>query len=131
MQPGMPNGRDRGFASGPASGLIMQVALKLYGEPNKALSRDGELRFGARGSLSIDLKSDVWFDHEQGIGGGVLDMIEHRLGLTGPHRFHWLAQHGLELPERTSTKSGHRRFIATYDYPDATGTIRYQVLKYE
>ena len=68
----------------------MQVAFKFYGEPNKALSSAGELRFGKQGSLSVDLKKAVWFDHEYGIGGGVLDMIEHRLGLRGAHRRHWL-----------------------------------------
>src|SRR6056300_1380825 len=34
-----------------------------------------ELRFGKRGSLSVNLKSDVWFDHEHMTGGGILDLV--------------------------------------------------------
>ena len=30
--------------------------------PSKSLSQY-ELRFGKRGSLSVDLKNNVWFDH--------------------------------------------------------------------
>ena len=78
-----------------ATELILQVALKLHGEPNKALSRAGELRFGTRGSLSVDLKRGVWFDHEEGAGGGVLDLIERETGLKGSHRLDWLRDKGL------------------------------------
>jgi putative DNA primase/helicase len=114
-----------------ATKLIMQVALKLYGEPNKAFSRVGELRFGTRGSLSVDLKRAVWFDHEHGVGGGVLKLIEHRLGLKGADARQWLAEQGLVLPRRTGIEAVRGRLVATHDYCEADGTVRYQVLRYE
>ena len=90
-----------------ATDLIMQVALKLYGQPNKALSRAGELRFGTRGSLSVDLKSGVWFDHEQGVGGGVLDLIERETGLKGSNRLDWLRATGLFDVTTNGKVNGH------------------------
>jgi phage/plasmid primase-like uncharacterized protein len=54
---------------------IKTVARRLLGEPNRALSTKTELRHGRKGSLAIDLDKGVWFDHEIGEGGGVLDLI--------------------------------------------------------
>ena len=34
-----------------------------------------ELRFGKKGSLSVNLKNNIWFDHEQHVGGGILDLV--------------------------------------------------------
>jgi len=90
----------------------------------------GRNRFGTRGSLSVDLKRDVWFDHEQGVGGGVLKLIEHRLGLNGADARQWLAEQELMLQRRTR-RSVRGHLVATHDYCDAHGTIRYQVLRYK
>jgi hypothetical protein len=51
------------------------VVRKLLGEPNRRLSTKDELRFGTHGSLSVDLQKGTWFSHEDGDGGGVLDLI--------------------------------------------------------
>jgi len=51
------------------------VALKLLGEPNKRLSSARESRYGTHGSLAVDLQKGAWFDHEAGVGGGVIDLI--------------------------------------------------------
>lgn len=48
------------------------LAISAFGEPNRRLSRCGELRFGRRGSVSFDPARGVWFDHEAGHGGGFL-----------------------------------------------------------
>jgi hypothetical protein len=48
------------------------VARALLGEPNKSLSSRYEWRYGANGSLSINLKAGTWFDHETQEGGGLL-----------------------------------------------------------
>ena len=36
-----------------------------------------EWRFGSKGSLSLDLNKDQFFDHEANIGGGVTDFVIH------------------------------------------------------
>ena len=56
------------------------VARKLLGEPNRGLSTKTELRFGTNGSLSVNLEKGTWFSHEDGEGGGVLDLIARETG---------------------------------------------------
>src|SRR5262249_53991702 len=34
-----------------------------------------EIRYGTRGSLCVDIKKDVWRDHESGEGGGVIALV--------------------------------------------------------
>ena len=58
------------------------VARELLGEPNRAMSSAKELRFGKRGSISVDLEKGTWFDHETQEGGGVLDMIRSRISIA-------------------------------------------------
>ena len=53
---------------------IKQVVELLNMQPSK--TSHNELRFGKRGSLSVDLKSNVWFDHEHMVGGGMLALVE-------------------------------------------------------
>ena len=54
--------------------------------------RGGEVRYGSRGSLSVNRHNATFYDHEAGTGGGVLDLIEHRTGQHGPG---WLADHNI------------------------------------
>lgn len=58
------------------AGFAGEVARELLGEPNKHLSTTSELRFGNKGSVSIDLEKGTWFDHGENTGGGVLALIE-------------------------------------------------------
>ena len=74
--------------------LMKAVAQRLLGEPNKALSHGHELRFGNRGSLSVDTKRGVWHDHESGEGGGVLALISRVRGLTKGQALDWLRAEG-------------------------------------
>jgi len=57
-------GRDR-FAANAED-----VVRELRGEPNKSLSKPGNLRWGNGGSLSLITKTGQIFDHEQDQGGG-------------------------------------------------------------
>ena len=59
-------------ANNNLAALFPHLAKALLGEPNPALSSEYEYRYGARGSLSIDLRKGTWYDHEVGDGGGVL-----------------------------------------------------------
>src|SRR6516165_11553470 len=74
--------------------LIGAVAHHFWGASNKKLSSRGELRFGTRGSRSVDLTSGTWFDHERNEGGGVLDLVVRETS-CGDHRsaMRWLREH--------------------------------------
>src|SRR5271165_6695958 len=75
--------------------LIGPVVRKIRGEPNAALSSELELRYGTRGSLSVDLIKGTWFDHEANCGGGVLDFLKHERSLDKAGAVAWLRSEGL------------------------------------
>lgn len=72
------------------------IAPIFLGEPNRHLSRPSrELRFGTKGSLSIDLtghKAGIWCCHEDGQGGDILDLIARELG-SKAHAIEWAKTH--------------------------------------
>jgi putative DNA primase/helicase len=58
-----------------------ELAYEMWGKPNSGLSSHSELRFGSKGSLSVDLNKCIWYDHETGEGGGFVDLyrlVHHR-----------------------------------------------------
>lgn len=59
---------------------MTDVAQRLLGEPNRALSTRDNWRYGRKGSLSVDVKRGRWFDHETGASGGVLALIQRETG---------------------------------------------------
>jgi len=62
-----------------------EVAITLLGKPNHQLSSKQELRFGRKGSLAVatdGAKAGCWYDHENGTGGDLIDLIKHVQGAT-------------------------------------------------
>ena len=52
------------------------VAADIFGDRNEELSHEPEdIRFGARGSVSVNYETGIWYDHENKRGGGVKDLI--------------------------------------------------------
>lgn len=74
--------------------LAEPVARILLGEPNRHLSTKSNLRFGNKGSLSLNLETGQWFHFEEGAGGGVLDFISREIGGDRANAMRWLADHG-------------------------------------
>jgi putative DNA primase/helicase len=63
------------------------VALALLGQPNRAHSTRRELRFGNKGSLVVVVaggKAGLWHDHESGIGGDLISLIQRECGNRFP-----------------------------------------------
>lgn len=128
---------------------IKAVAALLLGEPNAQLSKEGELRYGTNGSLSIDAEKNTFFDHEANEGGGILDLIRRQEGIkTRAQAAHWLVQQGFtteqpkersrgKVPEvpspGTPTKPQNRPVVGatTYDYRAEDGTLLFQVQRFE
>jgi hypothetical protein len=91
------------------AGLIEAVARALLGAPNEARSHGHELRFNRRGSVCVDCVKGTYFDFESNEGGGVLDLIEQRLGLTGRDAFAWMRAEGIiddDAPRRRPNPRG-------------------------
>lgn len=106
-----------------------EVTRALLGEPNTALSSAAELRFGSRGSLSIDLERAIWHDHESGAGGGLLDLIARQTGHEDGAAFEWLREHGF-APERVPSTGERRKIVATYPYRDEEGRLLFEVVRF-
>jgi hypothetical protein len=115
-------------ASGDLGQNIEAVARACWGDPERSLSSAHELRFGTHGARSVDLAKGVWHDHEAGEGGGVLDLLAREKGLKGKAAFEYLREQcGLAVDLAPSA----RRIVATYDYCDESGTLAYQVVRYQ
>jgi hypothetical protein len=118
---------DASAARDQFASCMQLVAVELLGEPNQTLSKPKELRYGSRGSLSIDVALGLWHDHENGHGGGVLDLICRETGCDKRGAAEWLKARGLirHVPQHTS-----RPLIATtYDYRDETGELLFEVCR--
>lgn len=116
--------------------MIEPIARELLGEPNRALSSKGELRYGARGSFAVDLGKGTWFDHETSVGGGTLDLVTRETGLSGPERMRWLIEHGFIVGEPHRPTNGQHGpnlgpIVATYDYVDEAGALLFQVTRHD
>lgn len=73
---------------------MLTVAKALLGDPNKALTKGNKLRFGSKGSLSVDIGRGTWFDFEADQGGGVLDLIRRERRCDTAGALSWLEQIG-------------------------------------
>ena len=120
------------------SELIGPVVKILRGEPNRAISSARELRYGTRGSLSVDLEKGTWFDHELNEGGGCIDLILQEVPEARENGgvAHWLREQGLEGPEQGANiapKMGTNPYKSTtrYEYQDANGAAAYVVERIE
>ncbi len=90
---------------------IESAARRLLGKPNGALSTKTELRYGAKGSLSIDLRKNVWNDFEEGEGGGVLNLVVRERGGNRRDAARWLEGDSRVLGNRSAPNS-HDRITA-------------------
>ena len=55
--------------------IAPEVAKQILGEPSSISSK--QLRWGTHGSCTLDLESATWYDFEDDVGGGIIDLIKH------------------------------------------------------
>src|SRR5262249_39910821 len=96
------------------------VARIVWGAPHSETQK--ELRWGTYGSRVLNRQTGVWYDHENGGGGGTLDLVP---GADIAEKMRWLAEHGLI---NGAPKS---RIVATYDYTDERGELLFQVVRFD
>ncbi|MGV4857091.1 VapE domain-containing protein [Acetobacter senegalensis] len=107
---------------------MKDVAVSLLGEPNSSLSDKRELRFGTRGSLSVDLTKGTWYDNEAGEGGGAIALVMRQLNASKPEAVKWLQEHGhIDRPETKPTSKP--RIVQTYDYVTIDGELLFQICR--
>jgi AAA domain len=132
------------------------VARALLGPPNRKLCKMHELRWGERGSLSVDIRKGVWRDHETGQGGGTIKLVMRELKLATPaEAARWLEDHEYiqssrrftdddddrpksngkgDEPEERVHGDQHPKLgepAVVYDYTDENGTLRHQNCRFK
>jgi putative DNA primase/helicase len=66
-------------------GMAEQIIRLHKGEPNRRLSNSRKLRWGNRGSFTLNVQGDkagLWFDHENGCGGDIIEFIRQQRGCS-------------------------------------------------
>ena len=74
--------------------ISKDVAVALWGEPNARLSKGDKLRWGNKGSKSLEADKGVWKDFEADTGGGVLTLIERECQTDREGAKKWLRDNG-------------------------------------
>ena len=77
-----------------------EIVMEFRGEPNRKLSTRKEMRWGAKGSFSLAIagsRKGLWFDHEIGRGGDIIDFIKIDRGCSFVDALDHAAQYASEL----------------------------------
>jgi hypothetical protein len=113
-----------------------EIAKHFWGEPTSSKAK--ELRWGTHGSRAVNLKKNVWFDHEANEGGDTIKLVERELRCTRETAISWLVDidNNVNLSRTTITNLGRQspplgRIVATYDYVDESGAMLSQVVRFE
>lgn len=109
--------------------LIGPVARRLWGDPNKRLSKPEALRWGNQGARIVYPATGAFKDTEADRAGGTLELIQHTRGCDKGGAIAWLVAEGL-IPERADDhavrlKAG-QRIVATFVFRDAAGGVLYR-----
>ncbi len=106
-----------------------QVVTHYWGEPDA--KRGHEWRWGNKGGRSVDMRKGTWFDFETNEGGGVVDLVKRSEG-AGLGSVASVLQRKFGIAGPQAEKLRPREWLSkVYDYFDADGELRYQVLRYE
>ena len=123
--------------------LCEDACIKLWGKPDK---RDGnQLRWNGADAYSartFSLANPVWYDHGEGRGGGLLDLVAYeqrrpKEKLTGKAFFDaWRAAYAMGIvpdppPDKPNGHGGGGSILATYDYHDEGGVRLFQVVRFD
>jgi hypothetical protein len=131
----------------PLAEHMAHVARALFGDPNPLQSKKGKPRWGRKGSLAVDERRGIWFDHENETGGGVLALIAREKGFSTSEAIEWMESIGCRIdrnggrgkgakpngskPARIASKPLPRKERSeTYDYTDEDGELAFQVLRF-
>jgi putative DNA primase/helicase len=85
------SGRDWQAFDAELRARAQELAVELLGKPSERAGL--EWRWGTKGSLSVVIvgpKAGMWFDHEAGIGGGLIDLVGRLRGLNRQEALHWI-----------------------------------------
>jgi len=113
---------------------IETVARRLLGEPNREKSTKHQLRFGTHGSMAVEIggnKAGTWYDFQDEVGGGVVELVQRETGLANGEVFDWLREMGIEVGPAQTDQRTAATYHYTDHYTDEPGEPLFQVVRYE
>jgi putative DNA primase/helicase len=108
---------------------IAEIARYCLGPENARYSSETELRFGNKGSISVEIgdgdNQGSWWDYEHQCGGGPYELMYKHGGCCRGDERKWLTHNiGLELPPTLK-----ERTVCVYRYDDETGALLFEVVR--
>lgn len=88
-------------------GTIKKLAEDKFGQLNQQLSNNKQLRFGAKGSIAVELEGDkagLWYDFEKSKGGSLIESSNREVYRYDEN----------DLVIRIDEGNGNKRFIQTH-----------------
>ncbi len=92
---------------------ISEVWVALGGDPPRGGRARAFYRDGANNhAVALSDAKGAWFDHRDGCGGGVLDLVQRVLGYSRADALRWLADlAGMPLADRPMDAADRRRYV--------------------
>ena len=87
--------------------ISKDVAVALWGEPNAKLSKGDKLRWGNKGSRSLDAGEGLWYDFEANTGGDVLALVAIQCKTDRRGAIQWLKDSGYWIESPPRRNMGH------------------------
>src|SRR5262249_23730593 len=87
-----PSGSISRALCSPSPSVFSASHIPNYHTRRSMLSPPVDARFGTRGSMAVNYKDGKWFDHENQVGGGVLDLISEKAGRSKSEALEWLKE---------------------------------------
>ena len=97
--------------------IIEDVADELM--PDRVSHReDTRITYGRRGSFVVDIRKGQFFDFENHVGGGLLDMIKHLMDCDTKQAFHWLKDNGFLSDSYQPRHAARRKHLTEHGTGD-------------
>ncbi len=115
--------------------LMAPVACRLWGEPTSRT--ETKIFWGNQKARVVNLAKDSWYDHENKVGGGVLDLIQVVNNCNRAEALQWLREHNSTKSEtpRSETKprkdAPRARITQQYKYCDEAGVLLFEVCRFD
>ena len=104
------------------------IALGELGQPTS--KRGTEWRYGNHGSLSVDTRKGIWFDHESNEGGGITKLIARQRGAT-MESIATILEREYGVQRRSQEALTPKKYVeARFDYYGPDGDVVFQVERY-
>jgi putative DNA primase/helicase len=110
---------------------VKAICGELLDPRNESMSSDEQWRYGAHGSLAVNVAGEhagLWFDHEAKVGGSLIELIKREL--DGGDIDEWLRSIGIKGVKLSNEPKPRQKRVAEYVYRDEGGKPLFRVVRW-